>query len=312
MREQQAQRETWLSKFKNTSAKLVQDPESLLHGRYSVEIEFKDFFHFEYLLCPRRLLLLESDGQMSEVQRNELRRIIPGKVILSWPETCEKVKNQDTSGAELKTYLETSLDDAVIDKRGFSEHLFTCKIISPSDWKARDELMREFESTMAMQLDLERSRMVVNAQSKKKNKSKMEPNEKPLNEAKISVRQYIEIIAKWRMSRYHEWPYKDRKEFGSSTIGEILQKLKTQFRKTYGLRTTSTFICSVSEDRWLMTRHPLQEVLIDLKCQDIKPLFDNVRVHFEAEQELRASQALTFVPWLRDELMVITARARTR
>eukprot|EP00960_Hanusia_phi_P075602 768446-Hanusia_phi.AAC.6 len=205
MREQQAQRETWLSKFKNTSAKLVQDPESLLHGRYSVEanyrvssirsltveqIEFKDFFHFEYLLCPRRLLLLESDGQMSEVQRNELRRIvtsctrtlyansvaqIPGKVILSWPETCEKVKNQDTSGAELKTYLETSLDDAVIDKRGFSEHLFTCKIISPSDWKAvgyvsflsgpdshkRDELMREFESTMAMQLDLERSRVIT-------------------------------------------------------------------------------------------------------------------------------------------------------
>ncbi|EKX45423.1 hypothetical protein GUITHDRAFT_138995 [Guillardia theta CCMP2712] len=248
------------------------------------QIEFKDFFHFEYLLCPRRLLLLESDGQMSQVQRNELKRAIPGKVILSWPETCERVKNQDKSGAELKTYIETSLDDAVVDKRAFSEHLFTCKIISPSDWKAsrnsnkRDELMKEFESTVALQQDLERSK-----------KSKTVPDDKLINEGKISVRQYIEIIAKWRMSRnqYHEWPYKDRKEYGSSTIGEILQKLKAQFRKTYGLRTTSTFICSVSEDRWLMTRHPLQEVLIDLKCQEIK---------FEAEQELRASQALTFVP----------------
>jgi len=29
-----------------------------LHGRYSIHILFKEFFHHEHLLCPRRLLLV--------------------------------------------------------------------------------------------------------------------------------------------------------------------------------------------------------------------------------------------------------------
>jgi hypothetical protein len=35
-------------------------------------------------------------------------------------------------------------------------------------------------------------------------------------------------------------------------------------------------------------------------------------VTHKAEQDLRASQALTFVPWLREYLQVLVSRARVR
>ena len=57
VRQQTELREKWISKIRNHSIVLT-EPDSFLEGRYSITIIFGEFFHFEHLLCPRRLLLV--------------------------------------------------------------------------------------------------------------------------------------------------------------------------------------------------------------------------------------------------------------
>jgi len=126
------------------------------------------------------------------------------------------------------------------------------------------------------------------------------------------MRNFVEIFAKWRMQQYTEWKSKDRKEFGKMSLGELLLRLKREWREGWGLITRSSFIAFISEDRWLMTRDPLEEALSDLECQDLRVLFDNVKVTHKADQDLRGSEALTFVPWMRDYSQALITRARAR
>ena len=45
------------------------------------QIFFSEFFAYEHLLCPRRLLLLDDpEGITSEAKRQQMRSKIPGKV----------------------------------------------------------------------------------------------------------------------------------------------------------------------------------------------------------------------------------------
>ena len=69
VRQQTELRAKWLSKIRNHSIMLT-EPDSVLEGRaagrYSITILFSEFFHFEHLLCPRRLLLVR-DMKISHV-----------------------------------------------------------------------------------------------------------------------------------------------------------------------------------------------------------------------------------------------------
>ena len=70
VRQQTELRAKWLSKIRNHSIVLT-EPDSVLEGRYSITILFSEFFHFEHLLCPRRLLLVR-DIQLSHVCTSNL------------------------------------------------------------------------------------------------------------------------------------------------------------------------------------------------------------------------------------------------
>jgi len=310
VRQQQNLREKWLSKIGNTSA-VLSAKGTELDGRYSVQVFFSEFFHFEHLLCPRRLLLVEDPaGITSEAKRNDLRIKIPGKVFLHWEESCVPAKNYDATGSWVKSYGHStcSMEDATITADQFQNLILKCGICATSNLKARDELQEEFNEMadmlkewQAQQSRLEEARPDAPKKKKKEIFDPDDPDGKQdfdlrKTKPKITMRTFLEIFAKWRMTQYVEWTPKDRKEFGKLTLGELLLKLKKEWREGWGLTTTTSIIATLSEDRWLMARDPLEEALTDLKCIDLKALFDNVKVTYKEDQDARASLALTFVP----------------
>eukprot|EP00960_Hanusia_phi_P075603 768446-Hanusia_phi.AAC.7 len=159
----------------------------------------------------------------------------------------------------------------------------------------------------------------------------MEPNEKPLNEAKISVRQYIEIIAKWRMSRVKtQWPpiVQTENAIVSRVAVQGQERVWVKHNRRDCKQSTAPDLDFTLTSLIVILSFSVNNGLTKVQCVG-GPVADDQASITRAEQELRASQALTFVPcekiawlkkggtnsclrWLRDELMVITARARTR
>lgn len=262
---------------------------------------------------------------------------IPGRLELNWPESSKPVKNYDAQGVWRKEYgySTCTINDPTISAHQFEDLIIKTGICAASNMKARDELNAEFAmSAQALQEDLSLQKKLEEAAAadgvphrRKKHRQAFDPDN-PFGDgdhgedgaeaepcqvrSKITMRQFLEIFAKWRMAQYSQWTPLDKKEYGKLTLGELLLRLKHEWREGWGLVTTTNFVAMISEDRWLMARDPVVEALTDFDCMDLKVLFDNVTVIHKAEQDLRASRALTLVPWLRDHLTALITTAKVR